>query len=166
MSGWAGFYENMTHAYGAHAAQPSDWKCSPAPPPNQRADLKYQVTYTDEQYAVLAHGFVPQDMDQRWFIVLDGGWLKLYRSWSGTQIYGLHLARTPDGNGWTVDESWVSRNPDEYSPPGKEEEALQHDRDTLTSILRSWCFQQHEDWLRLKAKDEQKAKEQQGKAAT
>lgn len=158
MSGWAEFYRNKTRAYGAHAAQPSDWKCTPAPAPSLRVDLGYQATYTEAQYAVLAHGFVPQDMDERWFVVLDDGWLNLYRSWTGIHIYGLHLAHNPDG-GWTVDESWVSRKPEEYNPPFREGDGLEHDRETVTSILKNYCFKQHEEWLKLKAEDEEKEKE-------
>ncbi|EJT46457.1 hypothetical protein A1Q2_01170 [Trichosporon asahii var. asahii CBS 8904] len=158
MSGWAEFYRNKTLAYGAHAAKPSDWKCNPAPPPSLRADLRYQATYTDEQYAVLAHGFVPQDMDERWFVVLDNGWLNLYRSWSGSHIYGLHLARA-DGGGWTVDESWVTRNPEEYRPVAHGDDGMDFERDTVTSILKNYCFKQHEEWLKVKAEEEQKAKQ-------
>lgn len=153
---WIEFYKSQTRQYAAKAASPSDWNSRPPPPPSLRADLGYSATYTREQYEVLKHGFVPCDMDQRWFVVFvpdrgsrreagearggegkeggeeggkeGGGWLNLYRSWTGDHIYALHLVplatKVKDGaegkegtkeGKWTVDQSWVARDPP--SPP-------------------------------------------------
>lgn len=157
MGGWADFYLFRARTYAANPTNPGSWKTLPAPPPSQRADLGYQATYTEAEYAVLAHGFLPQDMDERWFIVLDDGWLKLYRSWTGMLTYALHLKQVEGGQGgWTVDESWVSRNPDEYAGEGP---ATESERNMVTRILRSNCFSQHRTWLEVKAKDEEAARE-------
>lgn len=169
---WAEYYRDQLRAYGARPAKPSDWKTRPPPPPHQRADLGYTASYTEAEYQALAHGFKPSDMDQRWFIALDTGvaegekggegeseregegWLNIHRSWTGVHVYALHLARDPKG-GWMVDKSWVSINQEEYDPAFSDRESwLESDRQTVKSIIDTFCFQQWKKWLELKAKDE------------
>jgi hypothetical protein len=36
-------------------------------------------------------GCIPRDMDDRWFIYLEGEWVHLHRSWTGFCIYQVRL---------------------------------------------------------------------------
>lgn len=61
----------------------------------------------------MKHGFVPEEMEDKWFIYFDEGWLFFHRSWSGALIYALRLEDSPEGV--RVVESWVNRDPQQYS---------------------------------------------------
>ena len=58
-------------------------------------------------------GHVPEGMDDRWFILMEDGWLLFHRSWSGHCIFGLKVDDQPDGI--CITEGWVSRKAEEYS---------------------------------------------------
>src|SRR5436190_21727842 len=61
----------------------------------------------------MMRGLVPKQMEDKWFIYFDGGWLLFHRSWTGALIYALRLDGSPAGV--RVVESWVNRNPQQYS---------------------------------------------------
>ena len=82
------------------------------PPPIERADLGFPASYTDIELARLKRGLVPEEMEDKWFIFFEEGWLYFHRSWTGACIYGLRLEPTPRGA--TVAESWVTRDPNHY----------------------------------------------------
>lgn len=86
------------------------WKTHPAPA--QREDLGFYATFTKPEAGALKRGFIPRDMDDRWFICFHDSWLLFYRSWTSYCIYGLRLDPTPEG--MKVMESWVSRDPEQY----------------------------------------------------
>lgn len=86
------------------------WKAHPAPA--RREDLGFSGTFTDTEAETLKRGFIPREMEDRWFICFHHPWLFFYRSWTGYCIYGLRLDATPEG--MKVIESWVSRDPEQY----------------------------------------------------
>ena len=86
------------------------WKTHPAPA--RREGLAFSGAFTDTEAEALKRGFIPQSMDDRWFICFDDRWLLFFRSWTGFCIYGLRLDAKPDGT--KVVESWVSRNSEQY----------------------------------------------------
>jgi hypothetical protein len=65
-------------------------------------------------------GHIPADMDDKWFIFFEDGWLYFHRSWTGDCIYGLRLDGCPGGV--RVIDCWASRAPDRYNSPGVEKE--------------------------------------------
>lgn len=58
------------------------------------------------------HGLIPQQMEDKWFIYFESGWLSFHRSWSGVCIYALRLDGSPAGV--RVVESLVNRNLEQY----------------------------------------------------
>jgi hypothetical protein len=46
------------------------WKALPLPA--QRAKLDIKRTFTEQDYSRLAHGFIPKDMEDKWFIPPEG----------------------------------------------------------------------------------------------
>jgi hypothetical protein len=58
-------------------------------------------------------GAIPADMDDKWFVYFHDGWLHFHRSWTGFHIYALRLDGSPGGV--RVTDSWVNRDPDQYS---------------------------------------------------
>ncbi len=86
------------------------WKTHPAPA--QREDLGFSGMFTETEAKAMKRGFIPHEMEEKWFVCFHDGWLLFYRSWTGFCIYGLRLDTTPEG--MQVSESWVNRDPEEY----------------------------------------------------
>jgi len=92
-------------------ATSTSWKR--LPPSAERADLGFTALFTEAEAAQIKHGFVPEEMEDKWFIYFDEGWLFFHRSWNGALIFALRLEGSPDGV--RVVESWVNRDPQQYS---------------------------------------------------
>ena len=82
------------------------------PIPAKREPLGFSACFDAAESETLKRGFVPSDMDDRWFICFDAGWLRFYRSWTGICIFGLRLEPGPSGT--CIMDSWVNREPDQY----------------------------------------------------
>lgn len=94
------------------------WKVEPCPPEREALDL--QLVFTDAEGERLILGHIPTDMDDKWFIFCEAGWLYFHRSWTGHCIYGMKLDASPVGV--RVAQCWASRDRNQYSSPGVEAE--------------------------------------------
>lgn len=92
-------------------ADRNSWKNSP--PPIEREEFKVAWTFPTAMGARMTAGHIPEGMDDRWFILMDDGWLLFHRSWTGSCIFGLKVNDQPEGI--SISEGWVSRKADEYS---------------------------------------------------
>lgn len=96
------------------------------PLPDRREDLKMSLQYSLNDYNKIKAGLVPNDMDDRWFIFFEEGWLYLYRSWSGFCVYGARFEDTPTGG--FLSKAWVNADKEQYNPsePGEEAQLLEN----------------------------------------
>ena len=92
-------------------ADRSSWKNSP--PPSERQGFEVAWNFSAEIGQRIMAGHVPEGMDDRWFILMEDGWLLFHRSWSGHCIFGLKVDDQPDRV--SITEGWVSRKAVEYS---------------------------------------------------
>lgn len=83
-----------------------------SPLPKARAPLELMRTFSWDAYARLRRGFIPRDMDDKWFIFLEDDWLSFHRSWTGFCVFQVRLAEA--GDGYTTAEAWACRDPDQY----------------------------------------------------
>jgi hypothetical protein len=83
------------------------------PLPAQHARLSLQRAYSEQEYELVSTGFVPQGMEDRWFIFAEEGRLYLHRSWTGFCIYQLALAK--EGSSYVVVQALVNRDQGQYS---------------------------------------------------
>jgi hypothetical protein len=72
-----------------------------------------QQTFTEAEYKHISNGFIPEAMEDKWFIFLEGDVLYFHRSWTGSCVYQLRLQK--EGVQYTIVEALVSRDPNEYS---------------------------------------------------
>jgi hypothetical protein len=86
--------------------------------------------FSDAEGDRMRQGFVPRDMDDRWFVYFEDGWLNFHRSWTGAHIYALKLEGSPFGV--RIVDGWVSRDEDDYRSPG-----IEHDREFVVKLTRS-----------------------------
>jgi hypothetical protein len=101
--------------------------------PANRQRFDFPFTFTKEEMDCLTEGFVPQDMDDRWFVFYEDGWLYLHRSWTGYCVYQLRFA--PRGPLFAVEEAWVNRDPEQYGDTDSENE-VRRLRDVLGWVFR------------------------------
>lgn len=90
----------------------SSWNIEPLP--EARARLPYERRFDAAQHERLLRGLVPEQMEDKWFIFHEDGWLYFHRSWTGRCMYALRLRPESDG-GSAGDEAWVNRAPEQYA---------------------------------------------------
>ena len=81
-------------------------------PPAEREALEFDALFTDAEAEQIMRGLVPSEMEDKWFIYFEDGWLRFHRSWTGAYIYALRLDASPAGV--RVVDSWVNRNPEQH----------------------------------------------------
>lgn len=92
--------------------------------------MGYDHLFNDLDAETLMQGIVPKEMEDKWFVYYDNGWLYLHRSWTGHLIYWLKLDGSPAGV--RVVESWVNRGPDEYNFTD-----IDYDKEMLNFLLNT-----------------------------
>lgn len=91
-------------------ATQSSWKILPAPQSGVPLDL--EANFTAEDFLKIKEGYVPEEMEDKWFIYFANGWLNFHRSWTGFLIYKLQIL--PKKIGFSVTDSWVNRDYEQY----------------------------------------------------
>jgi hypothetical protein len=56
------------------------WKTEPLPA--NRARLKLDRSFDAVEWDALQQGVIPEEMEDKWFIYEEGGWLNFHRSWT------------------------------------------------------------------------------------
>ncbi|WP_409306989.1 hypothetical protein [Pectobacterium sp. B1J-3] len=107
-------------------AQAHHWKHTPAP--QQTAPLHFQALFTDVEAEKMRQGIIPKQMEDKWFVYFEDGWLRFHRSWTGFFIYALKLEGSPAGV--RVTDSWVNRDPEQYTSTD-----LEYDRIMLGYLI-------------------------------
>lgn len=81
--------------------------------PDRKRRLQLERSFSLREYDRLRYGYVPQEMEDKWFIFLEDNWLNFHRSWTGICIYRVRLDRVKDR--YECLEAWANRDPREYS---------------------------------------------------
>lgn len=87
------------------------WRNKPFP--TQRAPLPFEGRYDGAELTRILHGLVPEDVEDKWFVFHEDGWLYLHRAMTGSCIYALRLRVEEDGA--TIAGAWVNTDPTEYT---------------------------------------------------
>ena len=87
------------------------WQNHPIENPKR---IEISLHFTEKQFSKFIKGFIPQQMEDKWFIYFENDWLYFHRSWTGFGIYKAKLKKEPDGNGYSINEFWVERNQKKY----------------------------------------------------
>ncbi len=114
-------------------AKKEDWKTLEWP--TKRENLGYFAAFNDSEVDKIIAGLIPQVMEDKWFIYFSEGWLYFHRSWTGALIYALKLAGSPAGV--KVVESWVNREPEQYT-----EQDIDYDRQFVDFLIRAFLLGQ------------------------
>ena len=110
-------------------ATKDSWKRLPLP--ERREPLSFPGFYTDARADLMCLGHVPRDMDDKWFVYAEEGWVYFHRNWTGACIFALKLDGSPVGV--RVLDSWVSRDEKQYTSKDAEQ-----DRKLLAGVIEHY----------------------------
>ncbi|MEI7989939.1 MAG: hypothetical protein WCI88_12950 [Chloroflexota bacterium] len=82
------------------------------PMPSSTTKLVFNRSFTNQEFALLSAGLIPKDMEDRWFIFMDGDWLYFHRSWSGFCVYQIRFEQ--EGEIYVVVKAIANRDPEQY----------------------------------------------------
>lgn len=88
----------------------TSWQTRPLP--SARTKLKFDRSFTKEEYDQIASGLIPREMEDKWFIFLEGEWLFIHRSWTGICVFGVRFLSL--GDEYYVEEAWANGDTKEY----------------------------------------------------
>jgi len=80
--------------------------------PRQRAQLLLDRSFSTEEMDRIRRGFIPEAMEQKWFIFFERNRLYVHRSWTGYCIYIAHFKKNPGG--YVLSGAEVNRDPKQY----------------------------------------------------
>ena len=98
--------------------------------PAEREPIELPLLFSDAEGERMREGHVPLDMDDKWFIYFEDGWLYFHRSWSGHCIYAVRLDGSPAGV--RVVEAWVNRDREQYNSPD-----IETDKRMVEQLIRT-----------------------------
>ena len=64
---------------------------------NRPAGLDYRDSFTWAEWKELRYGYVPEVMEEKWFVYEEEWTLHLHRSWTGFELYRVSFMPTRDG---------------------------------------------------------------------
>ena len=85
----------------------NSWKNIPMDEPKR---IEMTLVFNEEEYENLKRGFVPMQMEDKWFIYFEDDWLHFHRSWTGHEVYKAKVEHT--GGEHIIKEFWAERNPE------------------------------------------------------
>ena len=92
-------------------AHPDSWKKEPLP--TRHSSFSLDRTFSAEQIKKIQHGYVPEEMEDKWFIYWEKDTLSFHRSWTGYCVYIVHF--TPEGDGYKMVQAEANREPEQYT---------------------------------------------------
>jgi hypothetical protein len=87
------------------AANQDSWDILPLPA--NRIPLGFVTTYDGSEAERIRQGFIPQQVEDKWFAYCKDDWLYFHRSWTGAGIFGVRF----DSHGVRVIDSWITADP-------------------------------------------------------
>lgn len=118
--------ENLrTFAKEYKIAEKTDWKTNEMPA--IRDTFVLNKHFTEKQMVSLRHGFIPREMEDKWFWYMEGNTLYAHRSWTGNCIFIIEFR--DDGNHLVT----VNRDPQQYGSV-----SVDSDREDLNRMLDGW----------------------------
>ena len=74
------------------------------PTPTKRERIAFTKTFTEDEFHRLYQSIRPETMDQRWYCVLNDGWLYVVRNWTDRCFFQLRIHTEPPHQ---IVEAWT-----------------------------------------------------------
>ncbi|OYU00774.1 MAG: hypothetical protein CFE36_13975 [Sphingomonadaceae bacterium PASS1] len=98
--------------------------------PLEREEFTVSWTFTSDVGQRMAAGFIPDTFEDRWFILMEDGWLYFHRAQTGTCIFGLKVDITTEET--KVSQGWVNRGTSYIS------ESIKKDIETVRILINQY----------------------------
>lgn len=102
------------------------WQTTPMS--SSRVELPIVLRLTLDEFERVKRGNIPEEMEDKWFVFQEDGWVYFHRSWTGYCIYQLRFEQ--EGDEAVVREAWVTRDPEHYR-----NDDIAEDEQLLRSLL-------------------------------
>jgi hypothetical protein len=84
--------------------------------------------FSKDEAAWLKLGFLPQEMQDKWFIYFENNVLHFHRSWTGVCIYQVSF--TQQGDSLRMIQAFVNRDPEQYT-----ETRAERDQEMISQVI-------------------------------
>ena len=98
-------------------AQAIDWETHELPA--ERDGISIGKMFTCAEMELVRRGYVPEAMEDKWFIYWENNTLYLHRSWTGFCIFVVRFQEEHDG--YLMRDADVNQNPEQYSQTSHDE---------------------------------------------
>ena len=118
-------------------ARREDWKTEPMP--EKYESFVLCRSFSEAEMEALRRGNVPKEMEDKWFLYMEGTTLYAHRSWTGVCIYRIDFKE--DGRHTVT----VNRDPEQYGC-----DDIGEDTETLNRLLDFWAAPEYDhrgEWL-------------------
>lgn len=89
-----GWHDRGTNSVSEKITLREDWQCEPF---RSGVVLPFSDTYSHAQFEYIRRGLIPDEMEDKWFMFLEGLVLYLHRSWTGQPVYKVEFEPADDG---------------------------------------------------------------------
>lgn len=103
----------------------------------ERELLSFEALYSDLDADKMMNGYLPKEMEDKWFIYFHKGRLYFHRSWTGYCIFMAKLDAFSTGMRMT--EVWVTRDKLHYNSSGRES-----DLSIFSSLIESLLIEREQ----------------------
>ncbi|MEZ3184871.1 NUDIX domain-containing protein [Pseudomonas sp. LM13] len=114
-------------------ARRTDWQSRFMPA--ARVTVPLETRYSPQEMATIIRGFVPTEMEEKWFIFYEDGVLHCHRSWTGICIFRVHFK--PCDSGWQAWQVEINRHSGQYTATDEREDLAL--LDTIIEQLLIFC---------------------------
>jgi len=107
--------------------QKTDWNVV-FPMPAKWNSLSLERCFSKDEAAQLKMGFLPHQMEDKWFIYFENDVLYFHRSWTGYCIYQVFF--TQEGDALRITQALVNRDPGQYT-----ETRAKRDEENISQLI-------------------------------
>lgn len=123
-------------------AEKNDWKTVEMP--LETEIFKMDMQLKEEEYKALQNGFIPQQMEDKWFLYFENDTLYIHRSWTGYCIYIIEFSKEH-----RIERVTANRNMEQYKNTDREE-----DISTITILIKAHGRVSKQDYFAAKENKE------------
>jgi hypothetical protein len=91
-------------------AERNNWNTKPMILPYR---IKLFIKFNHKEVDKIKIGYIPEDMDDKWFIFVENNWIYFHRSWTGNLIYKCQIHQIKNNN-YEIQDFMVERDLERY----------------------------------------------------
>lgn len=101
--------------------------------PAKHISVALDRVFSKDEAALLKLGFVPQEMQDKWFIYFENNVLHFHRSWTGYCMYQVSFVQ--EGERLRMTQAIVNREPEQYG-----ETHVERDQEMISQVIDTFLL--------------------------